>query len=286
MAEEAIFPFRAIFSLISIGALAVVIVVFVWLFINTIIKVHDNELDRAALHVRDVILTGNLTRSLAVFNRAMLDRYDPLDSDPSIDEPYARHCSYGYRLVIETLTDDVNKKGKWEFGYKPDSYLDSSVVDSYVSIYDDAEDSVIPAKMKLTLYDTWATRISCLVDKAYRSGEVQHMGIPCIEIEAMPIQGSKTFTCRVEIEKNVNEICSIIWDKIDCRYMDIPLKNFGATYFIEGDEKKTLKAIPIKSEAVADLPERTSICNLLNNDWIAAEGDNIGMIVLCLTDFL
>ncbi|MCX6819531.1 MAG: hypothetical protein NT129_06065, partial [Candidatus Aenigmarchaeota archaeon] len=66
MTEEAIFPFRAIFSLISIGALAVVIVVFVWLFINTIIKVHDNELDRAALHMRDVIVTGNLTSSLAV----------------------------------------------------------------------------------------------------------------------------------------------------------------------------------------------------------------------------
>ncbi|MBI5347108.1 MAG: hypothetical protein HZB66_00680 [Candidatus Aenigmarchaeota archaeon] len=75
--------------------------------------------------------------------------------------------------------DEWRNKYKWSFGYQfAWSYLDQTSSGSFsetieTSMLTTAYDAVVnaaepmPAKMTLTVYDNWQTRISCLIETAY-----------------------------------------------------------------------------------------------------------------------
>jgi hypothetical protein len=272
MTEEGMFPFRVIFALISIAAVAAVIVIFIWLFVNTVIKVHESVIDRAAIQLSNVLANSKLTISTAVFNQSMLDYYN--DPSRSMQEPFAKHCSYGYRLKIESLTNN----NKWEFGYDPEAseILDTATVELPVSIYDD-KDNVINAKMTLTLYDTWTTRIACLIDKAYNSGMIQKMGVPCLGSQ------SGFGGCAIGIGlSDGNKICLNFpySDFYNCRYWyeGIPLRADAEIYY-ETDNKKIIEAIPIKTGLV---PPFSDDCTSFTPDMVSTGPDDVGTVILCV----
>lgn len=169
--EEILFPIKAFFTLLRVVAFIALVVVVIAFFTQARAQLNDKELERTFTEIADGIAHEKLTAGYDVFKKSELDKYDKKNI-----EPYARHCRYGYYLEIES------DGKKWAFGYKPPSYF-SHVTHEYpaaIAETDDFYNTATPAKMKLTVYDAWLSRISCMAEDAYINKEIQTERFPCI----------------------------------------------------------------------------------------------------------
>jgi hypothetical protein len=159
--------------------------------------------------------------------------------------------------------------------------------DYYVSVSDG--DTVKPAKMTLTVYDTWLSRVSCLVEKAYYTQKQQSMPIDCLLLYTVTRDGD----CWLPIRKSGDNICIFYINPfmggdttdIDCRN----LAGRNVLYFdypYEGE--KTLVAIPIKpghglsTDETHDASDDNCKAIESNPSWIAGEGDDVDTVLLCI----
>jgi len=145
---------------------------------------------------------------------------------------------FGYSLEKSLYNEALPDKGYFAHDSRPDLVTSKY----YVSVSD--EDSVIPAIMTLTLWDTVLTRISCLVETAYNTMKAQEMPIHCLLL----YPDTPNHDCWLPIRQSGDDIC-IYYKRggditdIDCRrlpgyitdsdkgidiaYTDISYKNDG-----------------------------------------------------------
>jgi hypothetical protein len=200
-------------------------------------------------------------------------------------------------------------KSEAKFGYNPDkvfymmtsmgleqllgSFYGGNVIkevtkDYYVSVADG--DTVKPAKMTLTVYDSWLTRVSCLVEKAYYTKKPKSMEIDCLLLYL----GTRNGDCWLPIRKSGDDICIVhvhliggdITD-IDCRSLpDMNILYFDYPY--KGE--KTLVAIPLKpghglsTDETHDASEDNCKRIESNPSWIAGKNDVIDTVLLCIRE--
>jgi hypothetical protein len=139
----------------------------------------------------------------------------------------------------------------WKFGYqyhgKADIAGDAKTkysIDLTAAVYDG---TVIPATMHLTVYRTWLSEISCLVEKARLSKQIQKMKIPCIK--TLNYMG-----CGIPLIQEGNKLCVAEIDDIrnpkkivpsnECREIDTNIITFWRSYDTP-KKVRTLKIIPI-----------------------------------------
>ena len=142
------------------------------------------------------------------------------------------------------------------------------------SLYNDADISTIT----LTVYDTYTSRLSCTIEKAFLSKEIQSMRIPCL------FSGQNN-DCRIEIININGKICiknPTDPDPVDCRispYAIVPINEEYNAVKIDGRKisKKILMAYPLKSGAD---------CSTIKSDssFIASKSDTVSEVKLCLED--
>ena len=199
------------------------------------------------------------------------------------DEFFSHSCDAMSLINIKNMvTED-----EWSFGYEPDSdivlnsktiRLPSAIIVHNIEksdpLYDNADITVVT----VTLYDTYTSRLSCVIEKAYLSKEVQSMRIPCL------FDGD-TNDCKIEITNINGKICiknPTDPDPIDCRispYTIIPINEEYNAIKVDGRKisKKILRLYPLKSSAD---------CNIIKSDssFIASKSDPVNEVKLCLED--
>ncbi|HLD83411.1 MAG TPA: hypothetical protein VI979_00995 [archaeon] len=184
MTDELFAMEDAIFHLLRMTIFILFIIVVLYLFLGVHSSTGLNYLDKANREVAGFLMTSEATGSRGVFLAAKLDEFDGKES-----EPFGRHCSYAYRLDIETM--EGNRK--WSFGFVPPKAAvemnDASEKEYNVLVKDG--DKLLPARMKLTLYQRLLTEISCMVEEAYETGHAQFIKarLPCGDTVTIP----KTF---------------------------------------------------------------------------------------------
>lgn len=125
-------------------------VILVSLFLYSLLRtihtnLEDNALKRAATEIAENIIHSDLTED-GGFLLQKLNLLDKTGSEP------LRHC-YAYNVII-TTSQKINNKNMWQFGYFG-SENDFSIELPYAVRSDGV---MIPAKFKLTVYDTNAAR--------------------------------------------------------------------------------------------------------------------------------
>lgn len=146
------------------------------------------------------------------------------------------------------------------------------------SYYDDVK----TAEMKLSIYDTWLTRLSCMIETSYRLKKTQTISIPCITFRS-----SLSRECSFPLAKKTGNILCL-YDRqngvkgftSDCRYFETPFQDFYYSYSEEYKEKVFLKSVPIKAQSM--LPSYTQICSDIPADAIAGESDTVETVALCI----
>lgn len=224
---------KTFFTLIRVGLIMLLVIAFVWLFVSTVVEIRVKEVDRASVEISNGIMHN--TADMAVFTIQELDSYKD-----TVEEPYFRHCRFGYLAEITDLVSDE----KWVFGYKnenDDVEIDSVVAESIrefpVSIR--FHDTVIPANLKLTVTDSWLTRASCLAEKASLSGNPHSILIPCIKSQG----GRCVFNLRHTVDNGVSAICYDDGGDTECRHLDIQMDDFiGQVYDASDEDMATLTA--------------------------------------------
>ncbi len=271
--EESLFPMKSVFLLIMIIALLAVIALAIYLFFTIRVEVSNRALDRANVEISDALVKSPLTQELAVFKKEELDRYDNTRA-----EPFVHQCKYGYSVKI------TSEKDSWFFGYTPDKpakSIEDSSANFPVSVISDG--NVVPAEMEVKVYDTWTTRIACLVEGAYLSRSV----------------ASDSFSCPGELFDNYNKcgfalrrmdgneksdyICLL--DKTgekdtDCRYLPgVPISEQSVFYSADRDDR-ILKAVPVRvKDAASAIGKPCSELEKLK----ANSGENAA-VVLCFEE--
>ncbi len=202
------------------------------------------------------------------------------------------------------------KKYEWEFGYEPHDALyygeksSSHIERAYpvsIGIQDSSKpysyyDTVMPAGMTLSVYDTWLTRITCMAETAYTLKETQITEIPCLRMPNNP----EFFECSYPIGKKLRSINSDVVDVClfymengakqyteDCRHLEVPLYDFYYYYSDKTKQEVFLKAIPLK-KIPNNLPPSytdTGECGIIKDiisDAIAGKNDEVKTVILCI----
>ena len=269
--SETITPSFQFMLVISIILIAAGIFTLVSIFMSPDINVVTEDIKRASNSIAENLFSSELTKYRALFMR------QALDAVKSNVEP-VRHCSYAYSAVIEGLGTTMCKESddcrdSWSFGYKP-GYLEpiqratrSFPAGIYLpdlqhtaDFYETAE----PARLTLTLYDTWSSRLSCLAETAYMTKKHASMEIPCIEIPvdyerraSDILSGMQKITkCGISLKRIDDELCVFtkgtyaehFGEKLDCRYAPgIPVSDFYF-YSDKSFKKKTITAVPVRGD--------------------------------------
>jgi hypothetical protein len=196
-----------IFMFLLRAAPAIVSIVIIVAFTTMLqAEIKTDDAERASLELSENLFASQLTAGKYVFSERLLDENNQKDKDRKTELPFLRMCSYGYFIKIE----DLQSAKAWEFGYKrpPTTTIDarpSAAVgvqrgsEGGYTIGGDIErvffaavaerDERLPgnyygtarqARVEIKIYDTWLTRSTCLVEKAFELGERQEMAIPCI----------------------------------------------------------------------------------------------------------
>jgi len=266
------------------------------MFMSFRMTIETRHLDRFATQMEENIFSSPLTVNRAVFNADELNKYasnehKALDNAGMVvggEEPYTRHCKYGYGIEIEN-TEDGNT---WKFGFSGtrNPILESAAVETPVEIaYPKADGrgyDIRVGKMKLKVSHTWLSEITCLIEDAWSLKAVQKTQIPCLKLVpagacGIPIRRSP---------KNTDYIClfSIFTNDrsqnndVECRYLPgIPLDTFDKSYTpsSESGGVRILKAIPIKASPDYDI---ASVDCTNFDDKIATPSDSVDKVILCL----
>jgi len=274
--EESQFPMKSGFLLIMIVALLALITFAVWMIFSISIEINVRALERATVEISDALVKSPLTSELAIFKEEELDKYHDTRT-----EPYIRHCTYGYRIKVRT------EDKRWEFGYepkKPVKTIQDSTRKFPVAVISNGK--ILPAELELKVYDTWTTRITCLVEGAYLSkdivstnsfncpGDLEGHYKKCgFEIRSKDDDANSDFLCIYSSEDDEDK---------DCRYLpDVKVALQGLFY--EGDRNKdisVLRATPVKINRVnAAIGKKCSYIESLK-----ADKDEDAVIVMCFEE--
>src|SRR3989344_8938282 len=228
----------------------VVGVFLVALFISFRSTTQGRYIDRDAVHLSESIYLSDAVSHRVIFKKETLNSVKN-----SKTEFFARTCDKGYFVEITDIkTGDV-----WEFGYKPNKKVKQTEASINVIAGIIAEnkpanyENIDSASMVITLYDTYTTRISCEIEKAFLSKEIQTSRAPCLF-------DGPTKDCGLEIAQIGDELClknPSASEPVDCRSFSIPFimdddfRDYGAVKI--GDEKLSkfkMKAYPLKVGAI------------------------------------
>ncbi len=259
----------------------VVIIFLVALFISFRATTQGRFIDRDAVHFSESLYLSDAVSHKVIFKKTTLDAVKN-----SKIEFFARTCDKGYFNKITNIeTGDV-----WEFGYKPNKkvLLSEASMNAIAGILSDNKpenyENVDEASMAITLYDTYTTRITCEIEKAFLSKEVQTSRAPCL------FDGSKK-DCGIEIAQIGDELCirnPSASEPVDCRSFKIPFimdddfRDYEAVKI--GDEKLSkfkMKAYPLKvgSAGVDCDALKTDLSNVAQD-----QDDEVGSVKLCLEE--
>lgn len=279
--EESLFPMKSIFLLIMIVVLLAVIAFAVWLFFNIGIEVNVRALDRATVEISDAISKSPLTEELAIFKEEELEKYKDTRT-----EPYIQHCRYGYFVKIKTA------KKEWRFGYEPESPVKSekdSKSKFPVAVLSNGK--IEPAEMEIRMYDTWTTRIACMIEAAYQQKKIQEEKFNCPGYLRSHYGLCGFLLRRQNGDSNSDYICMFFMDgdkKIDtdCRYLPgIPIGENLPWY--RDKEDRLLLAVPVKKQFVDELKSKniynsfSFVCGEPLDDILPKENEEVGEVVIC-----
>ncbi len=273
-----------------------------FLILSVVITLEDDELNRFAYEMGEVVSNSELTYSKGVFSEEKLDRfmetlaaglqaYDfsgqpealkkiliMYDDSPNIEPEFARHCSFAYAVQIK-----VSGK-EWVFGYHPagsDEFILNpeevkTATESFpVSVRRNG--AVEPAEMTINTFLTPLTRYSCIAENARKYKEKQELGLPACEgvcrIAIRNFGDGDDHICRFSIlQPSIGE-----YTYISCRHLQ-DTKIFPSYITYSGRAK--LVAYPLKQASLQD-----PLNDMANADMISKDNcRNLGDAVLQKTD--
>ena len=124
--------------------------------------------------------------------------------------------------------------------------------------------------MRVTLYDSWLSRVSCLAENALYS----------TEIKEMKVTDDYHYSIRNKDGSDTDYICVYKGDDDKyCRYLPATKVHDFSFKDVKIKKEAILKALPIREGA--SLPA-TTLCDNIDNSLIASGGDVVGEIALCL----
>ena len=284
-------PLSILFTLIRISAVILLIIFFMslWSLFGTETK--TNDLERFNVELFENIATSQLTFGKYVFDPYKLDDVTFRDENfPS----FVRDCKYKYKFEIE----DLKTGDTWTFGeraatemsilnvYKNTRVYYAGIVrknaEKNAPFYEDAN----TAKVTVTVSDTLTGRLSCAIEKAYKSKNTETVHVKecidtadCIVFKRNVLD--EKFAC---FYKNTAQNdyhwldCKILPTEI--KFIDIietvnNLKNRG----VDVDKPLLLTAYPLKPGVTAD-------CDMLKNnpkDFEPGQNENTGTVQVCVT---
>ncbi len=207
--------------------------------------------------------------------------------DGKIVEP-VRSCRYGYHIEIECLDksacEAAGLKNKYSFG---DTKSYSPVTRSFPVLISSPSGDKIAASLLIEVSDSPLTRISCMVEKAYKTVSIQSEtciigdlnGRCSLKASKPPaLRKSGDILCVVMSTGNIGNPDETA--DIECKYLpDVYFTDFLFPLDIRFEGKKVLKAVPVNKNLV--VPD-SSDCNDFDN-IIAREGDEV-IVFLCGDD--
>ncbi len=177
-------PLSIFFGILRIAVFIFAIIFFAVIYAAFTSQVKTDDLERYSVELADNIMNSELASSKYVFDAAKMDSMNGKEI-PSI-----RSCSYTYKVIIE----DFAAKKTWEFGKEPlFGYADyvygfvSKKFDASVAVPGENTgnfyETINPGRLTLTVYDYFAGRIACTIEKAFTLKEPQNLTIKkCPEV--------------------------------------------------------------------------------------------------------
>ena len=89
-------PFQSIFTLLRILVVILLVIAVVWLFVQSRAELEINELQYAVTDLAEGLSTHGPVKNFAVFKTEELNAFDGTNQ-----EPFVRHCKFGYSVKIE-----------------------------------------------------------------------------------------------------------------------------------------------------------------------------------------
>ncbi|HLD49082.1 MAG TPA: hypothetical protein VJB11_01860 [archaeon] len=288
---------KSLFAMIRIVIFLMMMVILFVTFYSTDVGVKtEDATTRANIEIADNLLKSRLTYDMAVFNEDELDNAQEM--------PFS-FCGYAYMAVIS------DKKGNvWNIGYKPQTGIEATSEKKYpVSIGiinnnmpGEFYDTVKPAEMTLTVYETWLTKISCALENAYRTKSVQKVENLCKDKCEMAF-GRAPEGDNTGYEKACLYQTYALIDTIECIGTGLPEKMIiPSSVIYDKDDvptgsEKVFWAIPIDLQKTEKLPKyedynemigkfTEDICNILKDqpDYTATEESDVGAVAVCLSE--
>lgn len=162
---------------------------------------------------------------------------------------------------------------KWGYGYVPSSEGLIAGPSAEFPVGLSLGEQVVPAKMRLTAYDSFLTRITCAAKKAYELKEKTSFTFATGNVKQ--ISDVKQYSV---LKRKGNEYaCMYFLDQVDyCRYFpDVPFMEFK---IIEpaGAKRATIAAYPIKT------PSATCENVKADSSLVAGKNDQVSNILFCM----
>ena len=275
--------------------------VYLFLSYEGYIELHQKE--KALVEIKENLAVSSLTVERLVFSSEQLDAVDGKIIQP------VRSCSYGYRVSIECVDDDVCEKNnvpktKYEFGdgtaglgvIKPltlPTLMAPVLIESVV----DGAPARSPGIMKITLFDSTLTHISCMVEKAYYTKTTQSTACfmsnsknECMHPAEYPPAIMRLEGALCAVTSNPLELSDPSFDLFrdgSCKYVpDAAMNDF--LYPVDAGFKgeKYLKAVPLdgnRAGAVCN-PECPQHCDDLTNFVAPDNLEQAAIVVALCTD--
>ncbi len=249
-----------------------------------------SELDYAAKAAREVGET--LMVSGASDGRGVLV-IEELNKYKIGDEPFARHCSYGYKATIKT----TDGKQSWEFGMEPQPGMDNALkaTEKFPIGLKHAGSEYVEytGKMEITVHETLLTQLSCVMEMAYETGVRQTMRHTLTNQDAhfaelsdvkssMLTASSIYYDMRFALKNG--KLCAVDGkgEPISiCRKINAPFGGFHVKYKYDvkaAGSDTTFAAIPVKE------PINAARCSDIPNDVVATTNDEMKTVALCVDD--
>ena len=281
---EAFHPTKLIFKLVRTAAFLLFLVTLLVLLYGIIAKGSENELQRFAVEFGDSIARSNLTADKAVFLADELDRYSGLD------EPI-KYCGLASRITVKRISD----KKEWRFGYSPKDPVKSSKAE-FRSPVVVSGNGIEQAELKVELYSTFTTEISCMIETAYNKREVQSKKFSCPGY-LRSHYGKCGFAIRnKDGDASSDAVCLFFHDskknvvETDCRHLpDIAIAEQSLFYKTESGtiepiskekgKDRILKAIPVNRIYARDALDKE--CDDIDLERVIANEKDETVIVFC-----
>lgn len=162
---------------------------------------------------------------------------------------------------------------KWDYGYKPSDHLATATSEFPIGI--NIQGSAVPASLRLTAYDTFLTRLSCITHKAYELKDTFWMKFAAsyVHFTSSPVferKNNENHACIYSLDARGDEIT------LDCRHMPgIPFEKFEILRGLPVGGEGTITAYPVT---------RVATCAEINSNpsLIARESENVETVVLCM----